>query len=142
MKNCSKIYHCWEFFLSGQHYKLDLWDSKISGKKVILNSKLLMHTQDLYSNNFLFKFFIGNIKFNIVQLGEDTYEMKIEGKKFKDLKLEEKEKKKLKKIKNIEDKNKSHQDEYNNKDINNNEKNYFEGKEKYNNLNNKQIKCD
>ena len=124
MKNCSKIYHCWEFFLSGQHYKL-------------------MHTQDLYSNNFLFKFFIGNIKFNIVQLGEDTYEMKIEGKKFKDLKLEEKEKKKLKKIiKNIEDKNKSHQDEYNNKDINNNEKNYFEGKEKYNNLNNKQIKCD
>ena len=102
-----------------------------------------MYTQDLYSNNFLFKFFIGNINFNIVQLGEDTYEMKIEGQKFKDLKLEEKEKKKLKKIiKNIEDKNKSHQDEYNNKDINNNEKNYFEGKEKYNNLNNKQIKCD
>ena len=59
------------------------------------------------------RFCIGTVDFNLIQLAEDKYDVKIGGKRWKDLIKEEKKERKRKKMKLIEDKKKEQENDNN-----------------------------
>ena len=133
---------------------MEFWDSKLSGKKKLtLDSRILVFNQfDDEDYYFTFTFCLGYNTFNVVQKGEDDYDVIIDGLRFKDLMKMEKEDKKNKQKKQEREKRilaekKKKEQEYYNRALKYNGKDYYEGKEKHlinnNDINNKKpVKYD
>lgn len=84
----TKKYYVWEFFLNAKCYKVELFHSKISGKKkLVLNSKLL-NLAKKYSNDFTYSFKIDKHYFNVDQMGSDNFELRIDNKSFTKIQTE------------------------------------------------------
>ena len=70
---------------------MEFWDSKLSGKKKFaLDSRVLYFKQLDDDVFFTFIFKIGYIEISVVQIGEDVFDVKIGGRRFKDLMKQEK----------------------------------------------------
>ena len=77
--------------LNGQNTVIEFWDSKLSGKKkVALNSKIIYFNKFEGDVIFGLKFACGYINYEIKQLGEDKYNLYINGNRFNDLMAQEK----------------------------------------------------
>ena len=77
--------HIWEFELKSNYYKIEFWDSRISGKK-----KLSVNGNVIVENNnsvaiFNYSFQIDSYYFNLVQLTDEKYDIKINNNFFEDI---------------------------------------------------------
>jgi len=78
----SKKCYVWEFVLNGIRHKVEMFHSKISGKKkLVLDGKVLMESKS-YSNEFTYSFKIDKNYFNVDQMGSDKFEMRIDNRSF------------------------------------------------------------
>ena len=76
---------------------MEFWDSKLSGKKKLaLDSRILVYNQFDEDYYFAFTFCIGYTTIQIIQVGEDKYEVLFDGIRFYDIMAEEKMEKKYK----------------------------------------------
>ncbi len=127
---------------------MEFWDSKLSGKKKFaLDSRVLYFKQLDDDVFFTFIFKIGYIEISVVQIGEDVFDVKIGGRRFKDLMKQEKKNilQKKEREKRIQFEKKKKEEEYYNRALKYNGKDYYEGKEKNllnNNNDNKNFKYD
>ena len=118
--------------LNGQNTVIEFWDSKLSGKKKIaLNSKIIYFNKFEGDVIFGLKFACGYINYEIKQLGEDKYNLYINGNRFNDLMaLEKYEKHNSKYQKQMEkQKQKKIEDDYYKRALKYNGNDYYEGKE-------------
>ena len=118
--------------LNGQNTVIEFWDSKLSGKKKIaLNSKIIYFNKFEGDVIFGLKFACGYINYEIKQLGEDKYNLYINGNRFNDLMAQEKyEKHNSKYQKQMEkQKQKKIEDDYYKRALKYNGNDYYEGKE-------------
>ena len=128
--------------MNGQYHKMEFWDSKLSGKKKFaLDSRIIYFKQFDDDVFFVFKFMIGFNTITINQIGEDAFDVRFDGRRFKDLVAQERRGTLQKKEREnrIYAEQKKIQDEYYNRALTYNGKDYYEGKEKallYNNNNN------
>ena len=81
----SKILHTWEFSLKGNYNKIEFWDSRISGKK-----KIAVNGEVIVENNnscaiFNYSFQLDSYFFNLVQLNDTDYDLKINNNFFHDI---------------------------------------------------------
>ncbi len=134
--------------MNGQYHRMEFWDSKLSGKKKFaLDSKIIYFKQFDDDVLFVFKFKIGNNLITINQIGEDAFDVRFDGRRFKDLVAQERRGTLQKKEREnrIYAEQKRIQDEYYNRALTYNGKDYYEGKEKallYNNNNNNNMNND
>ena len=82
--------HTWDFILKGSHNKIELWDSRLSGKK-----KLAHNGNVIVENNnsiavFNYSFQLDSYYFNLVQINSTDYDLKINGHFFKEIMADEK----------------------------------------------------
>ncbi len=125
LNNSSKVLFTWEFVLKGTYHKIELWDSRLSGKK-----KLAVDDEVIAENKnsvavFNYSFQLDSHYFNLVQINDSKYDIKINDILFSDLKEAElsgnikKPQKKEKDSYNYEDNDKSNKnkDSRNNNDI-------------------------
>ena len=76
--------HVWEFLLKNNYNKIELWDSKLSGKKkLVVNGKTIVDIQNSCAI-FNYSFQLSSYYFNVVQL-DDKYDIKINNNYFKDI---------------------------------------------------------
>jgi hypothetical protein len=81
----SKKYYVWEFVLNNKLHKVEFFHSKVSGKKrVVLDSDMLIEKTE-FSNDFSYSFPLDKSYCNIVQLGLDKMEFRIDNKSFSNL---------------------------------------------------------
>ncbi len=81
----SKILHTWEFYLKGKYNKIEFWDSRLSGKK-----KIAVNCNVIVENNksvaiFNYSFRIDDYFFNLIQLTDNDYELRINNNLFQDI---------------------------------------------------------
>jgi len=77
----SKKYYIWEFDLSNKLHKVEIFHSKLSGKKkLLLDGKVLTQTKS-YSHEFTYSFKIDKHYFNVDYVG-DKFDLRIDNKKF------------------------------------------------------------
>ena len=89
-ENSSKKYYTWEFVLSSKYHKVEMFNSKLSGKKkLVLDSNVLTETKS-YSYDFVYSFKIDKNYFNVVQTSSDKFEMRIDNRSFSEIQSEEK----------------------------------------------------
>ena len=70
---------------------MEFWDSKLSGKKrLTLDTRILYFNQLDDDTYFSFTFQIGYTVIKMTQIGEDVFDVKIDGRRFKDLMKQEK----------------------------------------------------
>ena len=85
----SKVLFTWEFVLNGTAHKIELWDSKLSGKKKLaVNDEVIADYKDSIAV-FNYSFDLDSHSFNLVQLSDGNYDIKIDGIFFSDLKQAE-----------------------------------------------------
>ena len=77
--------YTWEFLLKKHYYKVEFWDSKLSGKKKLaINSNVITEIE----NNcaiFNYSFQLDSYFFNLVQLTDTEYDLKINNIFFKEI---------------------------------------------------------
>ena len=83
--NSSKVLYTWEFVLKGEYHKIEFWDSRVSGKK-----KLSVDENVIVENNnscavFNYSFQLDSYYFNLVQLKDDDYDIRINNNYFQDI---------------------------------------------------------
>ena len=116
--------------LNGQNTVIEFWDSKLSGKKKIaLNSKIIYFNKFEGDVIFGLKFACGYINYEIKQLGEDKYNLYINGNRFNDLMAQEKYEKHNSKYQKQMEKQKKIEDDYYKRALKYNGNDYYEGKE-------------
>lgn len=81
--------HTWEFQLKGNYHKIEFWDSRLSGKK-----KLAVDGKVIVENNnsiavFNYSFQLDSYYFNLVQVSDTKYDIKINSFFFDELKKAE-----------------------------------------------------
>ena len=89
-KNRSKVLHEWKFILKGTYHEVKLWDSRLSGKK-----KLAVDDEVIVENNnsiavFNYSFRLDSYYFNLVQIDDSKYDLKINDNWFHDIMKAEK----------------------------------------------------
>ena len=85
----SKILYTWEFVLNKKSHKIEFYDSRLSDKKKItLDGSVLFYDKD-DSEFFSYKFSLAGYKFELCKISEDRYDIKINGKRFKQLMSDE-----------------------------------------------------
>ena len=85
----SKVLFTWEFVLNGTAHKIELWDSKLSGKKKLaVNDEVIADYKDSIAV-FNYSFDLDSHSFNLVQLSDGNYDIKIDGIFFNELKQAE-----------------------------------------------------
>ena len=85
----SKIYYIWEFILNKRSHKIEFYDSRISGgKKITLDGSVLFYDKD-DSEFFTYKFTLAGCKFELCKISDDRYDIKINGRGFKQLMSDE-----------------------------------------------------
>ena len=75
--NSSKVLHTWQFILKGTKHIVQLWDSKLSGKK-----KLAVDEEVIVENNnsiavFNYSFQLDSYFFNLIQINDTKFDLKI-----------------------------------------------------------------
>jgi hypothetical protein len=88
----SKKYFLWEFVLNGKYHKIELFHSKVSGKKKLALDAQTIQEHKGYSNDFTYSFKVDKNYFNVVQIASDKYEMRIDNRTFETLMQEERSK--------------------------------------------------
>lgn len=79
----------WEFVLNNKFHKIEIFHSKITGKKKLcLDAQQLIEDQG-YQSSFTYSFKIDKHYFNIVQESLDLYQLRIDNKLFENLMLDE-----------------------------------------------------
>jgi hypothetical protein len=82
--------HTWNFKLKGTHHKIELWDSRLSGKKKLAhNDKVIVENNNSVAV-FNYSFQLDGYYFNLVQTGSTEYDLKINGIFFKEIMVAEK----------------------------------------------------
>jgi hypothetical protein len=82
--------HTWNFKLKGTHHKIELWDSRLSGKKKLAhNDKVIVENNNSVAV-FNYSFQLDGYYFNLVQTGSTEYDLKINGIFFKEIMAAEK----------------------------------------------------
>ena len=77
--------HTWNFKLKGTHHKIELWDSRLSGKKKLAhNDKVIVENNNSVAV-FNYSFQLDGYYFNLVQTGSTEYDLKINGIFFKEI---------------------------------------------------------
>ena len=127
----SKILYTWEFILNKKSHKIEFYDSRLSDKKKItLDGSVLYYDKD-DSEFFSYKFSLSGSKFELCKINEDRYDIKINGKRFKQLMSDERNGK-LDKAREERQQRENEQkeiDEYNRRAMEYNGSNYYEGME-------------
>ena len=127
----SKILYTWQFILNSKSHKIQFWDSKLSGKKkLVLDSSVLMYDKN-DSAFFCYKFSLEKHKFEIAQIDDERYELRIDGRRFKRLMTDERngvlDKAREERI--AKENEQKEIDEYNKRAMQYNGSNYYEGME-------------
>ena len=82
--------HTWNFKLKGTHHKIELWDSRLSGKKKLAhNDKVIVENNNSIAV-FNYSFQLDGYYFNLVQTGSTEYDLKINDQFFKEIMAAEK----------------------------------------------------
>ena len=127
----SKILYTWEFILNKKSHKVEFYDSRLSDKKKItLDGSVLFYDKD-DSEFFSYKFSLAGYKFELCKISEDRYDIKINGRRFKQLMSDERNGK-LDKAREEREQRENEQreiDEYNRRAMEYNGSNYYEGME-------------
>ena len=127
----SKILYTWEFILNKKSHRIEFFDSRLSDKKKItLDGSVLFYDKD-DSEFFSYKFSLAGCKFELCKISEDRYDIKINGKRFKQLMSDERNGK-LDKAREMREQRENEQkeiDEYNRRAMEYNGSNYYEGME-------------
>ena len=115
--------HTWEFKLKGVEHKVQLWDSRLSGKK-----KLAVDEDVIVENNnsiavFNYSFQLDSYYFNLVQLSDSEYDLKINDIFFKEIMIAEESGELKKNKKNIKKEEEDDDEEEETDKFNNNSKN-------------------
>ena len=85
--------YTWEFVLNNKSHIIQFWDSILSGKKKIALDNSILFTDKHGNTSFSYKFSLEDHKFEILQIDEDSTNLKIDGISFEQLKEELKRKK-------------------------------------------------
>ena len=89
-KKSSKKYYIWEFVISSKYHKVEMFHSKLSGKKkLVLDAGTLTESKS-YSNEFTYSFKIDKNYFNIIQTASDKFDLRIDNRSFTIIMAEEK----------------------------------------------------
>ena len=78
--------YTWEFVLNNKSHIIQFWDSIISGKKKIALDNSILFTDKHGNTSFSYKFSLEDHKFEILQIDEDSTNLKIDGISFEQLK--------------------------------------------------------
>ena len=121
-KNSSNVLHTWEFALKGTPHKVELWDSRLSGKK-----KLAVDDEVIVQKNnsiavFNYSFQLDSYYFNLVQLSDSEYDLKINDIFFKDIMIAEESGELKINTKNINKSKEEYDDEDESNELNNQSK--------------------
>ena len=91
----TKKYFVWEFVLNGKYHKVEMFHSKMSGKKKLCVDAQAISENKSYKNDFTYSFKIDKNYFNVIQLNSDKYEMRVDNRSF-DILIQEERSGKLK----------------------------------------------
>ena len=83
--NSSKVLYTWSFKLKGMFHKVELWDSKLSGKKKLAVDDEVIVDYKTSCAIFNYSFKLDGYHFNVVQIEDGKFEIKINSFFFKDL---------------------------------------------------------
>ena len=86
----SKKYFNWEFNIDSKFYKVEMFHSKISGKKKLILDKKILTEAKSYSNDFIYSFKIDKHYLNVDQIGSDNFVLRIDNRSFTVIQTEEK----------------------------------------------------
>jgi len=81
----SKILHRWNFKLKGTHHTIELYDSRLSGKKKLMHNDTVIVENNNSVAVFNYSFQLDGYYFNLVQIGNSDYDLKINGTFFKEI---------------------------------------------------------
>ena len=127
----SKILYIWEFILNKKPHKIEFFDSRISDKKKItLDGSVLFYDKD-DSEFFSYKFSLAGARFELCKISDERYDIKINGKRFKQLMSDERNGKfeKVREERQARENEQKEIDEYNRRAMEYNGSNYYEGME-------------
>lgn len=80
----------WEFVLNNKYHKVEIFNSKMSGKKKLCLDAQVLNESKSYGNEYTYSFKIDKNYFNLIQSGTDKFELRIDNKSFQTLIHEEK----------------------------------------------------
>jgi len=80
----------WEFVLNAKYHKVEMFHSKLSGKKKLVMDGQVLTESKGYSNEFSYSFKIDKNYFNVIQMAADRFEMRIDNRSFHLIQTEEK----------------------------------------------------
>lgn len=80
----TKLYYLWEFVLLGRPHKVELFHSKVSGKKKLCLDAQVLTEDKTYSSNFNYSFKLEKHYFNVVE-NDDVFDLRIDNKQFSTL---------------------------------------------------------
>ena len=90
----TKIYYVWEMQINDSNHKIELFHSKVSGKKKLCLNAQVLNEDKSYSANFTYSFKLEKHYCNVVQIDADNFELRIDNKQFsllaKELRYEKK----------------------------------------------------
>lgn len=78
----TKIYYVWEMCLDGKQHKVELFHSKVSGKKKVSLDAQVLTEDKSYSTEFNYSFKIEKHYINVIQLESDLFDLRIDNKQF------------------------------------------------------------
>lgn len=78
----SKVYFSWELLINGKHHKIELYNSKVSGKKKLSLDAQLLTEHKSYLSDFNYSFKIEKHYFNLIQTDNENFDLRIDNKSF------------------------------------------------------------
>lgn len=78
----TKVYYLWEFLLLGKPHKVEMFHSIVSGKKKLCLDAQVLTEDKSYSANFNYSFRLESHYFNLIQMSNDTFDLRIDNKQF------------------------------------------------------------
>ena len=127
----SKVLYTWSFKLKGEEHKVELWDSKLSGKKKLAVDGDVIVDYKTSCAIFNYSFKLDGYYFNVVQIADGKFDIKINSFFFKEL-IEAEEQGILNTQVNKNNVENTDEDEQNNNNDEDNKQYENNNKEKYN----------
>lgn len=92
----TKIYYVWELMIENKPHKIEMFHSKVSGKKKLCLDAQTLTEDKSYGANFTYSFTLEKHYFNVVQVDSDLFDLRIDNKQFsliaKEIRYEKKSK--------------------------------------------------
>ncbi len=76
IKASKKLYK-WTFFMNGNKQIVELYQSKISGKRKVMHNGSFLYEDMSYNVDFSYSFYIDKVYCNVIQVDDDRFELRI-----------------------------------------------------------------